>query len=142
MHDLEGSCSRPPSLSNLSRKEWRRIMPFFRRNNSLESTKFLTVHKCQTKFTLSEAIDKLSNRNVQSDPNTPDNCGPKRRRTSLSSLESECKLAAERNAVWFGNDGRKLVHYFPHLISEEMSSEVIHSLIPKLMKRLFQRFRN
>ena len=41
-------------------------------------------------------------------------------------LQLQCQLAdTTMNAVWYDNEGCKLVHYFPHLISSNSQSEVV-----------------
>src|SRR5204862_3266201 len=45
----------------------------------------------------------------------------------MSDLFSQCTLANYENTVWFDVNGFKLVHYFPHLISESLSNDVLNA---------------
>ncbi len=50
------------------------------------------------------------------------------KQTELTSdLFSQCTLANYENTVWFDVNGFKLVHYFPHLISESLSNDVLNA---------------
>ena len=46
---------------------------------------------------------------------------------TMSDLFSQCTLANYENTVWFDVNGFKLVHYFPHLISESSSNDVLNA---------------
>ena len=45
----------------------------------------------------------------------------------MSDLFSQCTLANYENTVWFDVNGFKLVYYFPHLISESLSNDVLNA---------------
>ena len=120
-------------FKSLSKDYQNRIKFFYIRSHSiLQSTQYLRVEVCNTKFTLFNAQNELSDRNEkQTEP--------------MSDLLSRCILANHENTVWYDMNGCKLVHYFPHLISESLSNDVLnafHTLITLYLPSLTRSARN
>src|SRR5437762_13781195 len=99
----------------LSKDYQNQIKFFYVRSHSIsQSTQYLRVEVCKTKFTLLNTQNELFDRN-------------QKQTELMSDLFSQCTLANYENTVWFDVNGFKLVHYFPHLISESLSNDVLNA---------------
>ena len=102
-------------FKSLSKDYQNRIKFFYVRSHSIfQSTQYLRVEVCKTKFTLLNVQNELFDRN-------------EKQTELMSDLFSQCTLANYENTVWFDVNGFKLVHYFPHLISESLSNDVLNA---------------
>jgi hypothetical protein len=112
--DIQAEFKALNQFKSLSKDYRNRIKFFYVRCHSiLQSTKHLQVKVCDTKFTLLKAQNELYNRN-------------EKQTELMSDLSSRCILANHENTVWYDMNGCKLVHYFPHLISESLSNNILN----------------
>jgi hypothetical protein len=118
------SVSDIPQLADLSREYKRRIKLYVRHNfpsigqwadgRTLPSTKNTKVY-C-TQFSLHNAIQSLPNTNSTFED------------FFVSDLAAQCTLVPRQNATWYDIDGRKLVHYLPHLYPTAALSSLVTEL--------------
>ena len=97
-------------------KDYQNQIKFFyvRSHSILQSTQYLWVKVCNTKFALFNTQSELSNHNEKCvEP--------------LSNLLSQCIFANYENTVWYDTNGCKLLHYFATGISENLSNDVLNA---------------
>jgi hypothetical protein len=114
-------------LDLTSKEMCKRIKYFYRRNHLCESeqisdcttrdtTWYLQVHHCDC-FSMNDILQPyphpLSRKNIPV------------HRLEIDRLEAGCEMIDNRlNAVWYDEDGQKVVHYFPHFLNPRLETEV------------------
>jgi hypothetical protein len=96
----------PGCLSILAKEHWRLVKPFYKNQYVLSdqrSVRRYSVHN----FSIANAIATLPRQNdkaLDSD--------------ELQDLLSQCNLVPYENAMWLDSNRTKLIHYFPHIVSQ------------------------
>ena len=114
--------SKPVPLLSLDKKEWKSVYKFYiRQYIPSEPLEKVHVQRHSVNFSLKDVIYNLTS-------------GSKSHQASdlldkdLELLMNNCQLVEYENSLWMDVERVKLIHYFPHIVSQENRMVVVRSL--------------